>query len=238
MVNPEEIVSKLEAIYGRNRKIARFDALEELVCCMMSQHTADANSFPAFTRLLETYPTWQAVVDSGPEHLAETIRKAGLANQKSRSIIACLTQIKTLNGDFTLEPLRTMNTDDAMAWLMGLPGVGPKTASIVLCFNFDRGTIPVDTHVYRVSWRLGLFGESIGEAKAHAALRKLVPERLAYRFHSSLIQHGRLMCRAPLPDCTPCPLKELCEWFAAGGPEHRRAELASKRSQNKLKSRS
>jgi endonuclease-3 len=206
--------------------ISRFDPMEELVSCILSQHTTDASSFPAFTKLRETYPDWHDVVAGGPERLADVIRGAGLANQKSKNIIGTLNQIRERTGEYSIESLRPMSTLEARSWLMSLPGVGPKTASIVLCFAMGREAIPVDTHVYRVSWRLGLIPEDVGENKAHDLLLKAVPGDLAFRFHTALIQHGRMICRAPLPICELCPVTDRCRWFKRGGPQKRKAELA------------
>jgi endonuclease-3 len=225
----EELLVRLEAVYGRPRMISRFDPMEELVSCILSQHTTDANSFPAFTRLRETFANWQDVVDAGPERVADVVRKAGLANQKGKSIIACLKAIKERTGDYSLEILRGMPMPSAREWLMELPGVGPKTASIVLCFSFGMDAIPVDTHVYRVCWRLGIIPEGIGENKAHDALLSTVPEGLGFRFHTTLIQHGRMICRAPLPACEKCPVTDLCRWYQAGGPAKRQRELTKAR---------
>ncbi len=221
----EEIVVKLEKVYGRPRLISRFDAMEELVSCILSQHTSDASSFPAFTLLRETFPRWQNVVDAGPERVASVIRNAGLANQKARNIIDCLVEIGRRNGGYTLEPLRAMPMLEARKWLMSLPGVGPKTASIVLCFSFGKPAIPVDTHVYRVSWRLGLIPETLGETRAHDQLLSLVPPDLAFRFHVALIQHGRKVCRAPQPGCGECVVKGQCDWLRKGGPAKQEARL-------------
>lgn len=227
------LVQRLETVYGRARQIARFDPMEELISCILSQHTSDANSFPTFTRLRETFKDWQAVVDAGPERVADVIRQAGLANQKSKSIVGSLTRIYERFGEYSLDELRTWPMLEARAWLMTLPGVGPKTASIVLCFSLGMGAIPVDTHVFRVSWRVGLIEKEIGENKAHDALLKLVPPEYAFRYHVALIQHGRHVCRAPLPDCDVCVVKEQCEWFASNGPEKRRQELSAGRMKTK-----
>jgi endonuclease-3 len=208
--------------------ISRFDPMEELVSCILSQHTADANSFPAFTKLRETYPDWQAVIDAGQFELADVIRGAGLANQKSKSIIAALTEIHRRNGEYSLENLRSKPMLEARKWLMELPGVGPKTASIVLCFALGMNAIPVDTHVYRVSWRLGVIPE-IGENKAHDELLKVVPPELAFRYHSTLIQHGRTICRAPFPSCEICSVTDLCQWFRSNGPAKKRAAQSKAR---------
>ena len=213
----EDLLIRLEAKYGYSRMIARFEPMDELISCILSQHTSDSSSFPAFTNLRATYETWQEVVDAGPERVAEAIRKAGLANQKSKSIIACLKAIKDEVGDYSLEHLRSMPTLEARDWLLKLPSVGPKTASIVLCFAMGRETIPVDTHIYRVSRRIGVLPPEFDENKAHDYLLGVVPAKFAFRYHTVLIQHGRMTCKAPKPDCLNCPVPDLCEWNSTGG---------------------
>ncbi|MDQ2985858.1 MAG: endonuclease III [Armatimonadota bacterium] len=207
------LVENLEAVHGQPQFAFRFEPIDELVSCILSQHTTDATSFPTFHKLREQAPDWEIVVAMAPERLAEIIRPAGLANQKAKSIIGTLREIHSRNGDFTLEPLREMKLTDARKWLLSLPGVGQKTAAIVLCFAFGRPAIPVDTHVFRVSWRLGLIPKSIGEAKAHAQLEKLVSPDLAFRFHTALVQHGRQICKAPTPKCLACPVSSRCQYF-------------------------
>jgi hypothetical protein len=110
-----------------------------------------------------------------------------------------LRAIKDARGDYNLDWLRETPTPDARQFLLGLPGIGPKCAAIVLCFALGRPVIPVDTHVFRVSWRLGLIPKSLGEAKAHDALEAIIPEPLVYRFHVALIRHGRAVCKAQNP---------------------------------------
>ena len=190
--------------------IARFSPMDELISCILSQHTSDANSFPTFTKLLEAFPTWEKVVEAGPELVASVIQGAGLSNQKSKAIVGSLNLIDDKFGDYTLDPLRFWPTDEARKWLETLPGVGPKTASIVLCFALGKHAIPVDTHVFRVSWRLGVIPKEIGENKAHDVLLKIVPEDLAFRYHTALIQHGRKTCTARSPKCGVCVFASNC----------------------------
>ncbi len=212
-----QVLGQLAAEYGAPRHRPRFDPMEELVSCILSQHSADANSFPAFTLLRETFPDWRAVVEAGPAKVADVIRGAGLANQKAKSIILSLNLIHAQCGAFSLDFLREMNTDDAIEWLEKLPGVGPKTAAIVLCFAFGRHANPVDTHVSRVGKRLGLIPEQMTDAQAHTFLRESVSEEDAFAFHTLLIQHGRITCQAKKPACGKCCLATSCAWRASQG---------------------
>ncbi|ARU42947.1 hypothetical protein CCB81_01780 [Armatimonadetes bacterium Uphvl-Ar2] len=204
------LVKTLETQYGWPRYVNRFDPVDELICCILSQHSADANSFPAFTLLRSTLPEWEDVVQAGPERVAEIVKGAGLANQKGKFIVGSLKALNEAFGDYTLDPLRVMPVPQAMVWLQTLPGVGPKTAAIVLCFGFGKGVIPVDTHVHRVSMRLGLIGPKTTANQAHDDLLKVVPAELAFAYHSLLIQHGRMVCRAPRPRCAECVVAAPC----------------------------
>jgi endonuclease-3 len=213
----EGVLGRLEAQYEEPPAMPRFAPMDELVSCILSQHTSDANSFPAFARLKEAFPSWEDLVAAGPERLAPVIWNAGLANQKSKTILAALNRIQELNGDYSLDNLRGMAPEDASRWLQQLPGIGPKTAAIVLCFSFGMDVLPVDTHVFRVAWRLGLVSRKIGEAKAHAALQAQTPPGLSYRVHMAFIAHGRAVCRAPLPMCSDCSLQDICAYSLQGG---------------------
>ncbi|MCS7299983.1 MAG: endonuclease III [Fimbriimonadales bacterium] len=213
----EEIVARLEALYGVPEWQPRHSPLEELIHCILSQHTSDANSFRAYRLLRERYPNWQAVLDAPVQELADTIRSGGLANQKAPRIQAVLRAIYEARGEFSLDWLQDLPTSEAKRFLLSLPGIGPKCAAIVLCFAMGRPVIPVDTHVFRVSWRLGLIPKSLGEAKAHDALEALVPEPLVYRFHVALIRHGRARCKAQNPRCSDCPLREGCAYYQQNG---------------------
>jgi endonuclease-3 len=229
----DEMLSRLEEVHGRPRLISRFDPMDELVSCILSQHSSDASSFPAFTRLRQDFPEWEDIVEVGPEGIVESIRKAGLANQKSKSIYRCLVEIKERTGEYSLESLRGMEMMEARKWLMELPGVGPKTASIVLCFSFGMGAIPVDTHIFRVSKRLGILPEKTDENKAHDQLLLVVSAEDAFRYHTTLIQHGRQTCKAPIPLCDECVVKDLCPWLRKVGPEKERVRLARARKAKK-----
>lgn len=187
--------------------------MNELIACILSQHTSDVNSFRAFESLKKRYSEWQEVIDAPTKEIADTIRRGGLADSKALRIQTVLKTIQSEKNRLDLDFLEEMSDTDARAWLLSLPGVGPKTAAIVLCFSMGRPVIAVDTHVFRVSWRLGLVEKKIGEGKAHDVLQAQVPPEKIYRFHVALITHGRQICKAPTPRCSECLLTDLCQTF-------------------------
>lgn len=206
-----QILAKLEAVHPPLAFVPRLEPLEELVSCILSQHSADVVSFPTFVRLRERFPEWNLMEDAPLEELVETIKAAGLGRQKALATQAALAAVRAEFGSYTLEPLRTLPVPASLAWLESLPGIGPKTASIVLCFAFGSHAVPVDTHVQRVASRLGLLAPKVSSKAAHDWLREVVPEGYAYRFHIALIEHGRAVCTARNPACDACSLDTACQ---------------------------
>lgn len=162
----------------------------------------------------ERFPTWEAVRDADVRQIREAIRPAGLSEVKAPRIKQALRRVTEQAGELSLRFLNDMSVEEAKAWLTGIKGVGPKTAAIVLLFSFGRPAFPVDTHIHRVSRRLGLIGPRVSREQAHAILEKLVPQRLYYPFHINVIHHGREICR-PQPRCEVCPLRDLCCYYAS-----------------------
>ena len=206
----EGALRKLEEAYGEARFLPRFDPMEELVSCILSQHTADKLSFPTFTRLMARYEDWKTIETADFEELKEVILRAGMANQKAKAIQGSLQRIRSEFGDYTLWPLLDWPMEAARSWLQSLPGVGPKTASIVLCFAMGRQAIPVDTHVHRVSERLGWLPPKTSAEKAQGVLESITPQGRAFACHTLLIQHGRKTCHARNPLCEACVLRGAC----------------------------
>jgi endonuclease-3 len=192
------------------------DPVATLVNTILSQNTNDVNRDTAFERLQERFPTWEMVRDAPEEELVEAIRPAGLGPTKAPRIQAALRTIAGQEGDITLEFLRDMSTEEAREWLTDLPGVGPKTAAIVLCFALGKPAFPVDTHIHRVTGRLGLIPEGTNREKAHDVLEGIVPEEIYYPFHLNLIAHGRAICHARNPECEVCILRAKCDYYQAG----------------------
>jgi endonuclease-3 len=208
--SPREVVSRLEILYGPAEWRPHHDPLTELVLTILSQHTSDTNSGRAFMRLKQRFPRWEDVLAASEGEIAEAIKVGGLAAQKAPRIKAALAEIVARNGSLDLENIREMPVKQAREWLVSLNGVGPKTAACILLFAYGKPALPVDTHVYRVARRLGLVPEGMNVEKAHTHLEQLVPKKLHYAFHISLIKHGRRLCRAQRPFCGQCPLKGRC----------------------------
>jgi endonuclease-3 len=193
----------------------RVDAVSELVLTILSQNTADTNSFRAFTALRARYATWPDVLAAPTEELEVVLRPGGLAPTKSRRIQAVLTEVAAATGgSWNLSFLGEWPLEEARTWLMGLPGIGRKTAAIVLLFGFGRPALPVDTHVHRVALRLGLIPPRTDVERAHLLLEAALQPAEMYPFHVELIRHGRDTCRAPRPICGLCPLTDACPYFA------------------------
>jgi endonuclease-3 len=188
----------------------RVDPLDELILTVLSQHTSDINAERAFAQLREAFPTWDAVVDAGTEAVADAIRSGGLADSKAPRLQVILREVREREGRFDLSALRAMSDTEARAYLTSLPGVGPKTAAVVLSFALGRDAIPVDTHVHRASKRLGLVPPNATAEKADRLLHDLVPDGLRTPLHVALIRLGREICKAPIPRCRECPLEDLC----------------------------
>lgn len=187
------------------------DPVTELVLTLLSQNTSDTNSGRAFQQLLGRYADWDAVLASDPAELEETIRPGGLAPTKAARMRELLTQLRErLGPGWDASLLETMPIAEAKEWLVSLPGVGPKTAACVLLFSLGRAALPVDTHVHRVSQRLGLIGAKVNAVKAHEALEAQMPEAKFYDFHVSIIRHGRRVCHARRPACGGCVLSDRC----------------------------
>ena len=184
--------------------------VDELVLTILSQNTNDTNAGRAFHRLKARFSDWHAVMDASVEEVIETIRCGGLAQHKAPRIQAALRRIYAERGEIDLTFLSGLRPAEAMAWLTSLHGVGHKTASIVLLFCFGMPAFPVDTHVGRVTRRLGLAGPGDSEEKIKALWEKLVPEAWFYSLHLNLIRHGRTVCQARNPACERCSLLELC----------------------------
>lgn len=207
-----EIHRRLIQVYGEPEWRSPLEPLDELVSTILSQNTNDTNRDRAYQMLRSAFPTWEAVRDAAEAEVVAAIRLAGLANQKGPRIQAVLREITRQRGRLELDFLRALPAPEAYTWLVGFKGVGPKTASIVLLFSLGKPAFPVDTHVHRVTGRLGLRPPAMNADQAHAYLAQLFPEEAYAAAHLNIIRLGREICQARRPNCALCPLRELCAY--------------------------
>jgi endonuclease-3 len=205
------IAARLGKRFGPLEPPRAVDPLDELVITVLSQHTSDLNAERAFADLRRVFPRgWRSIVDAPTIAVADAIRSGGLANSKAPRIQAILREVRDREGAYDLSRLRAMSDADARDYLMSLPGIGPKTAAVVLSFALARDAMPVDTHVHRVTKRLGLIPQRATAERADRILHELIPDGLRTPMHVGFIRLGREICKAPTPRCRQCPLKDLC----------------------------
>ena len=214
--------------YGEPKNEPDYDPLGGLIGTILSQHTSDINSDRAYKQLITTFPTWEDVRDALTHVVAETIRSGGLANIKARRIqdvLLTLTEQQYEQGgrqslsDYLYDELTRRTSEDAWHYLRSMPGVGPKTAACVLMFNLNRPIMPIDTHVYRISRRLGLIGSKVTVEQAHTIFANITPPEWVYPLHVNLVRHGRRVCHAQRPDCAQCTLYQECAYVGSVSPQ-------------------
>jgi endonuclease III len=213
-----KIHATLLAAYGDPVWRNPLPALDELVSTILSQSTNDLNRDRAYEALRARFATWAEVRDAPSAAVIDAIRPAGLANQKGPRIQAVLRAITAERGALDLEFLRAWSVAEARAWLTQHKGVGPKTAAIVLLFSLGLPAFPVDTHVHRVTGRLGLRPDALSADDSHAYFEALLPPAAFYAAHLNLIRHGREACHARKPACGQCVLLSLCPYGRAQLP--------------------
>jgi endonuclease-3 len=236
------VLDRLAESNGRPVWQPRLDPISELILTILSANSADVNAEVAFGALRNRYPSgptpagasteprfmpgwggvglpdlpapdWAAVEAAPLEELTDVIRPGGLANQKAPRVQAALSAVRAGAGGYSLEFLRSLPPLEARDWLAAIPGIGKKTASVVLLFSYGTPLMPVDRHVFRVSHRIGLVPPKADPESSHDYyLAMLEPERM-YEAHVSLITHGRRTCHAQRPDCEHCPVAPRCRYF-------------------------
>jgi endonuclease-3 len=207
-----EVHHRLLDFYGQPTWRNPLPPVDELVSTILSQNTNDINRDRAFGSLRRQFSNWEAVRDADPTAVVAAIRQAGLANQKGPRIQQVLREITSERGSLELSFLKDMPLEEARTWLKKFKGVGPKTAAIVLLFSLGRPAFPVDTHIYRVTGRIGLRPEKMTVEDAHLYLEKLFPPETYYATHLNIIRLGREICAARKPACRRCPLRRLCNY--------------------------
>lgn len=194
------------------------DPIGTLIEILLSHRTADPATWAAFNELRTRFPTWEAACDAPVAEIESAIHGVTWPEQKAPRIKAVLQKITEERGNFDLTFLNDMPLAEADAWLRHLGGVGPKTSACVLLFSLHRPILPVDTHVHRVSARIGLIGPKVGADDAHAMLQALLPdpanEHDVLAFHRNMLLHGQRICVWRDPKCPRCVVRDWCDYYA------------------------
>ena len=205
-----EYIRVMTGAYGPFEEEPRLDPTHEAVFTILSQHTSDINSSRAFALLMERFGSLEAVAQGNVTEIEHAISPGGLARIKAPRIKEFLNRVIELNGSLDLSFLREMPLEEAKAWLRQLPGIGPKSAGIVLNFALGMPAMAIDTHIYRVCQRLKFIGPKVSVDKAHEILEAAVAPEQVFQFHVAMINHGRRVCKAQRPLCGECIVGEDC----------------------------
>jgi endonuclease-3 len=209
---------RLTDLYGTQAIQGYADPMHELIGTILSHRTTHANEVTAYRTMRERFPTWEEVRDAPLPALIEAIQTANYPEIKAPYIQNVLTHLFRETGQANLDFLGNLSTEDAMNWLTRLPGIGLKTATILLLFTFHKPVLPVDTHVHRVTQRLGLIGPKVSAEKAHSLLLSYLPQDslVLFNFHKHFYWHGQRICTWYVPKCNDCVLRDLCDFYQSG----------------------
>lgn len=201
--------------YKRLKLGSRRSPMHEFISTMLSHRTNHADEEKAYYTMLERFSDWEGVMNADVNELADAIQTTRYPGQKAPQIQQVLRTIKEERGEISIDFLADMPVEEAMIWLTKLPGVGLKTATLLLLFNFKKPVLPVDTHVFRVSQRVGLIGAKVTANKAHAILLDMLPKEAVelFNFHKHLFWHGQRICTFYSPKCEKCVLNSICNYY-------------------------
>lgn len=208
------VIERLNIFYGVAAWATK-DPLSMLVEIMLSHRTRDEQTHAAYANLLKRFGSWEGVRDAPVEKVQEAIKNVNWPEVKAPRLQEMLRRVTAERGELNLDFLRELPVEEGAAWLDRLEGVGPKTRSCVLLFSCRKPILPVDTHVYRVSQRLGLIGKKVSPKTAHDLLLKLLPDdaQVIHDFHKDLLRHGQRICVYGVPHCWECPVTDLCDYY-------------------------
>jgi endonuclease III len=206
---------RLQELYGEQDLHNRRDSMRELISTMLSHRTNHADEEKAYRLMHERFGSWEGIRDAPLPELIDAIASSRFPEAKAVNIKKVVARILEEKGEANIEFLRDMPLDEAMQWLLSLPGVGLKTATLVLLFNFYKPVLPVDTHVHRVTQRIGVIGPKTSAEKAHDVLLDMLPKdaKVLFNFHKHFFWHGQKICVFSVPRCKKCPLTDICDWY-------------------------
>jgi endonuclease III len=206
------ILDKLEIEYHSPQHHNKSNPINELFFILLSLRTDEVVYLDVYRKFKQKYPLWSDVFIADIDEISSVIHSAGLARQKALRLKALLERINSDFSEFSLRKIKSYNDFELENYLLSLPGVGKKSARCVMMFSFNRKVLPVDTHTYRVSARLGLIEAGISFDLAHKQLDEMIGENDRYSFHVNCVSHGRSKCSDKKPRCEICTLRKYCRF--------------------------
>ena len=211
------VLARLEEQFGRQTRFSGKPPMEQLIATILSQRTNYANERKAYERMWERFGSWEGIMNAPLDELTEAISSSNYPEIKAPRIKETLRLIQEECGSFNLDFLADWPVERAQEWLMRFEGVGHKTATFLLLFSLRKPVLPVDTHVHRVSQRVGIIGPKVSQAKAHTVLLEMLPRDAdeLLNYHKLLFKHGQRVCTWSYPRCNECVLTDICSYFQA-----------------------
>ncbi len=218
---------RLASVFGRQRGEHRLDPVSQLLKAMIGARTYDEMTWAAFIRLRAAFPDWSALATAEADAIEPVIDPVTFADQKARQLPVLVRVILLQRGGLELDFLADEPVDEAMAWLMRLPGVGVKAAAAVLNLStLNRRAVVVDAHVHRVARRLGLAARGGDAVQAYEALMRQAPAGWdgddLFELHRLMKPHGQSICSHLDPACSLCKLSDMCPRVGVAGDQEGR----------------
>jgi len=208
------VLDRLESAYGHESSppdtYATGEPMDGLILTLLSQNTNDRNRDMAYESLRKKYPSWGDVAKTSVSDIAVAIKSAGLGDTKAERMKAILSKVRDDFGAFSLAEMKEWDAVRVREYLSNLHGIGPKTVACVMVFDLGLPAFPVDTHIARISRRLGWVPPKTAPEKIQDFLESIVPSDRSGGGHMNMIEHGRRICHARGPKCAECFLSDIC----------------------------
>ncbi len=208
-----EIARTLDREHGTAYLGNKPDPLDEMVYIALTRQTHERNAQSSWLALTSRYTSWRALLEASEDEVAATIARGGFSSQKARWIKRSLELIEQAFGTLSLAPLADMSDQHAEGFLCTLPGINQKSAKCILMYSLGRQVLPVDTHVMRLSERLGLVSAGLSPKRIHQELESTVPREWHHSYHVNAVVHGRAVCTVRRPRCGECVVRHLCDYY-------------------------
>ncbi len=207
------ILARLAGEYEFDLLGNKADPLDELFFILLSTQTTEPSYQRAYRAFRRAFYPWSRLLEVSDDEIAAVISSAGLSRQRASAIRSIVGLITEQFGGLSLSPLRGLQKQDALKFLLRLPRIGPKSASCILGYSLGHDSFPLDTHCFRVLDRLGLMEQLPKDAACtHRFAEGLFATGSRIKAHVYLVKHGRGVCRAKHPRCEECVLRRSCDW--------------------------